>query len=298
MIFGLPYVETSVAILVPVLFLAYKYFKRNSDYWQKRGVSGPTPKFFVGNLWDSIILKSTFGTILEEIYNSFESPYVGIFAFDEPGLLIRDPELIKQILVKDFAHFQNRVVSAPAHNELIRSLLFFSPNPEWKLARDKLTPVFSSGKMKTIFHIMENVCDEMISYMKAAPAEQNAKILFQKYATELVTQSFYGVRSQSFERDDAEFLTNAQSLFGRSLRNALAQSIYFYKSHLVSFFKLDFFPAPAQNFFRDVFWQCLKKIEKLEEKPHNLITILGDLHKKDPRFGKFKHCLNIMSNII
>lgn len=289
MLFGSTLVRIVLAISFLVLFF-YKYFKRNSDYWQKRNVSGPPPKFFFGNVWDSIILKGSFATILQEIYSTFKEPFVGVYAFDQPGLLIRDPEIIKNITVKDFTHFQNRVICAPAHNEMIRSLLFFSPNPEWKYTRDKLTPVFSSAKMKNIFHIMKNVCDELINHLRSAPAVQNANRLSKKYSTELVTQAFYGVSSQCFEREDAEFYTNAKSLFGGSVRNRHFQSIYFYKSSIVSLLKLDFFTPSSQKFFRDAFWQCLRNTEQLEEKPNNLISILGDLHKKDPYFGKYDYC--------
>jgi hypothetical protein len=37
---------------------------------------------------------------------------VGIFSFDKPSLLIRDLELVKNVLVKDFQNFMNLLVLA------------------------------------------------------------------------------------------------------------------------------------------------------------------------------------------
>ncbi|GLG97965.1 Probable cytochrome P450 308a1 [Gryllus bimaculatus] len=35
--------------------------------------------------------------------------YVGVFQFQEPAIMVRDPELLRAILVKDFASFQKNV---------------------------------------------------------------------------------------------------------------------------------------------------------------------------------------------
>jgi len=52
------------------------------------------------------------GENLKQIYEEHsDKPYVGIFSFDKPILLIRDAELVKNILVKDFQYFIDRVIS-------------------------------------------------------------------------------------------------------------------------------------------------------------------------------------------
>uniref|UniRef100_T1GZC1 Cytochrome P450 n=1 Tax=Megaselia scalaris TaxID=36166 RepID=T1GZC1_MEGSC len=72
-------------------------------------------------------------------------PFVGIHVFFRHGILVRDPELIKQVMVKDFNKFSNRSSGADIHNDTLASAnIFFAKNPEWRTIRQKLTPVFTS----------------------------------------------------------------------------------------------------------------------------------------------------------
>jgi hypothetical protein len=58
-----------------------------------------------------VLLKTTIGEQLQRIYNERSViSYVGIFSFDQSRLLIRDLELVKNILVKDSQSFIDHVV--------------------------------------------------------------------------------------------------------------------------------------------------------------------------------------------
>lgn len=47
---------------------------------------------------------------IQEIYKMYEGlPYVGIYELRTPALLLRDPKLIKLILIKDFSYFQGTI---------------------------------------------------------------------------------------------------------------------------------------------------------------------------------------------
>ena len=99
----------------------YLYFTRNFTFWQKLGIPYVNPTPFVGNLKDSVFQKVNIGTHLQKIYEeNSDKPYVEIFSFDKPILLIRDVELAKNILVKDSQSFIDHVMSV---NEEIYPLL-------------------------------------------------------------------------------------------------------------------------------------------------------------------------------
>jgi hypothetical protein len=102
-------------LFVPLsaIFIApYLYFTRNFKFWQKLGIPYVKPTPFVGNLKECAFKKVNIGKHLQQIYEQHsDKPYVGIFSFDKPILLIRDLELVKNILVKDFQNFMDRVMS-------------------------------------------------------------------------------------------------------------------------------------------------------------------------------------------
>jgi len=81
-------------------------------------------------------------------------PYLGFFILDKPVLLIRDRELVKSVLIKDFNYFVDRYASADTNDRLGYASLFFLKNPAWKILRTKLTPFFTSGKLKKMFELM------------------------------------------------------------------------------------------------------------------------------------------------
>ena len=99
----------------------YHYFTRNFNFWQKLGILYVKPTPSVGNLKDSVFQKVNIGTHLQKIYEELsDKPYVGIFSFDKPSLLIRDVELVKNILVKDSQSFIDHVMTV---NEEIDPIL-------------------------------------------------------------------------------------------------------------------------------------------------------------------------------
>lgn len=84
------------------------------------------------------------------LFRKYEgSPFVGMYRMFTPTLMIREPELIKNIVVKDFKHFLNNDIGVDKDVDRI-----FGRNPfalkgnDWKTKRAQLSPCFSSGKVK------------------------------------------------------------------------------------------------------------------------------------------------------
>jgi cytochrome P450 family 6 len=91
-----------------VLFTSvWYYFRFKYSFWKKKGVKFINPVIPFGNVTDVILLRKALAEVRNELYEKFpQEPYVGIYECLTPVLLIRDTELIKQVMVKDFAHFQ------------------------------------------------------------------------------------------------------------------------------------------------------------------------------------------------
>lgn len=139
----------TVSLLLIFLVLLYKHVTRNFDYWSKRNVPFIKPVPFLGNFYEVCTLKKVMGEFIANLYHQANGPFFGIFLFDRPCLIVKSPELIKSILVKDFDYFKDRTILINAKADpLAAHFLFSIKNPEWKFIRTKLTPVFTSGKLK------------------------------------------------------------------------------------------------------------------------------------------------------
>jgi cytochrome P450 family 6 len=162
-----------ISVIAAIFFGFYFYVTRNFNFWQKLGIPYVKPTPFVGNLKDCVLLKSTIGEQLQRIYNEHsDKPYVGIFSFDKPSLLIRDLELVKNILVKDFQTFMDRVFSVEDKlDPLFGNNMAVLKGQLWHHLRTNLTPVFTSRKMKLMFYLMDSSGKELADCLEKATAD-------------------------------------------------------------------------------------------------------------------------------
>lgn len=90
---------------------------------------------------------------------------MGIFSFDQPSLVIRDLEFVKDILVKDTQYFIDHVMDLDEKvNQLHARSIFALNGQRWRHVRTNLTPVFTSGKMK-MFDLVEICSKDLIHYL-------------------------------------------------------------------------------------------------------------------------------------
>jgi cytochrome P450 family 6 len=155
---------TLILTLSSSLFIGlYIYFTRNFNFWKKLGVPYAKPLPFLGNLRECLSLKVNIAEHLKNLYDEHgDKPYVGIFSFDRPSLLVRDPELVKNILVKDANVFPDRSVTINSSLDpmLGRSLVAVK-GQHWRQLRANFTPVFTSSKMKSMFHLVVLCCEDL-----------------------------------------------------------------------------------------------------------------------------------------
>jgi hypothetical protein len=122
---------------------------------------------------DVVFQKESMGKYLQKIYdNHSDKPYVGIFAFDQPILVIRDLHLVKNILVKDAQNFIDHTTSLDEEVEpLLAKTMFALKGQLWRQVRVKLTPVFTSAKMKMMFYPVQICGKELVEYLDVVTAD-------------------------------------------------------------------------------------------------------------------------------
>lgn len=152
--------------------LAYLYMTRKFKYWQKRGIKEISPLPFIGNFWDLFFLKKSSAEFVLDLYEQSQGlPYMGFYVFDKPFILIRDPELVKNVLVRDFNYFSDRYASPDVNDRLGYANLFMMKNPGWKVLRAKLTPIFTSGKLKRMFELMIEIGKDLDKHLDSVGLE-------------------------------------------------------------------------------------------------------------------------------
>ena len=99
-----------ILFVVTLLFLAaYLWVKKRFRYWIDRGFLQGDPSFPLGTL-SGVGTKMQNAEKLDVYYKQFKgkAPFVGLYNFLSPVILLIDPEVIKNILVRDFQSFHDR----------------------------------------------------------------------------------------------------------------------------------------------------------------------------------------------
>jgi cytochrome P450 family 6 len=162
-----------ISVIAFIFIGLYFHFTRNFKFWQKLGIPFVKPTPFVGSLKDCVLLKTTVGEQLQRIYNEHsDKPYVGIFSFDKPSLLIRDLELVKKIVVKEFSNFVDRTLYLEnKFDPLFGNILPALKGDLWYHLRTNLSPVYTSRKMKLMFNLVDTTGKELVECLEKATAD-------------------------------------------------------------------------------------------------------------------------------
>ncbi|CAH0698126.1 unnamed protein product [Spodoptera exigua] len=207
-----------IAIAVVLLITFYVYGTRNFKYWEKRGVKHDKPYFLVGNNYKEYFGKASMTQVADELYWRYSNEkVVGFLRSTRPELLIRDPEIVKKILITDFAHFFERGFNP--HNTVFEPLmqnLFFAEGDLWKLLRQRMTPAFTTGKLKAMFPLIVERAEKLKLRALAAAAEGkslDARDLMARYTTDFIGACGFGLDSDSINDENSAFRQLGVNIF-------------------------------------------------------------------------------------
>lgn len=147
---------------------------------------------------------------LKREYDRFknQSPAFGIFFFARPTLVPTDPDLIKDILIRNFESFHDHGFFVNEEVDPLSNNLFFTKGQEWKELRAKLSPTFTSGRMKMMFPLVLEKANRMTEFLRST-AESGGSIemkeVLSSFTTEAIASVAFGL--------DVECLGNPESPF-------------------------------------------------------------------------------------
>ncbi|KAK0078337.1 hypothetical protein PV326_009434, partial [Microctonus aethiopoides] len=285
LILGLSYFNLILIFIIPVVFSIFLYTHYKLTYWKRRGLEQlSNTNFIFGNFKDAILFRSPPGWHLGELYREakLNLPYVGFYIFHKPCILLRDPEIIKQILIKDFENFSDRHFAGSTQKDSIgMKNLFGLRNPAWKYLRTKITPTLTRGKLKQMFPLMTETGKPMMNYlMNGKINEINGKKMIDlqqinyTYTTDLIANIALGTKMDSFNYPNGEF-TKAVSGFFHGFKRMVALVTVFFMPELV-----DIIGSPMlfnSQFVRKIFWDAVESREESKFKRGDFIDSLIQL---------------------
>ncbi|XP_039438091.1 probable cytochrome P450 6a14 [Culex pipiens pallens] len=192
-----------------VTLLIYVWIKRRYSYWKNRGVPSLSVSFPAGNLQG--IGQRHLGLIMQDLYGKLKgsgAKFGGIYSFLKPMVMVLDLDFAKDVLVREFQYFHDRGMYYNERDDPLSAHLVSLEGDKWKSLRTKLTPTFTSGKMKMMFCTIKEVVDRLEGCirerMKFGECIEIRDII-SRFAMDVIGSCAFGLDCNSMVTSDAPF---------------------------------------------------------------------------------------------
>lgn len=268
----------ALILFFSLLVTLYLYYIKTFDYWKNKGVKyvkNPLPLF--GNFIEVAILKKSIGYFMEEIYFKFKDPFIGIFVFHNPVLVVKDLTAIKHILIKDADVFPHRNYAYDVKSDPYGSnFFFFMESPESNILRKSITPGFSSGKLKSMIKDMSE--ELLVNYLIKETDKDNVietLKMCQKYVVANIAKNFFDFSDKTFDNDFSLFMKWAENNDGaKNIKIGFSKLMYIIAPRLSKFFQLRFTPETTEEIIEEIVTPIIKARSLYDVAPNDFMNIV------------------------
>lgn len=279
-------IELIFCVIVIVGVGIFIDFKIKFNYWKKKEVPFLKPSFPLGNISKILDYKVHFGYLIKNFYNEMKhnGDYCGIFFSRNPVLLVLSPEFAKTVLVRDFSHFVDRGVFSNESIDPLGANMFFLEGQRWKDLRAKLSPTFTSGKLRQMFHIIFDVGEKFLRHLDPlAEASQDIDVydLFARYTTDVISSCAFGFDANSLENPKTEFVKMGRKVLHFSKLKALKIFFAMGFREKAKVLGIRFNDIDVQDFFIKVVRETIELRKKTGYERQDFMQLLINLMKEN-----------------
>lgn len=199
--------------------------------------------------------------------------------------MIRDPDLIKQITVKDFDYFMDHRTIVPEESDPLWGKNLFALNGKrWRDMRSNLSPSFTSSKMRYIFSLIDESTTNLVNYYKNKnqdSIEIEMKDTFTRFANDVIASTAFGINTDSLNEPNNEFF-----LMGKEATNfaSILKSIKFIlitlSPNIFKWLNITLLGGAVNRFFIRVIKESIKVREEKSVVRPDMINCLLETRKQ------------------
>lgn len=276
-----------VTIIFTAVVTYWLYVTWTYTYWKRKKVPYIEPSFPFGNIENPFTRKKYIGVWLKNIYDEFKRKGGvggGIYLFASPAYVVVDPEILKHIMQKDFQYFVDRGFYYNEKDDPLSAHLFAIGGHKWRHLRTKLTPTFTSGKMKMMFDTLvqcsKQMDEAMDTYSKTKEPIDIRNVLA-CFTTDVIGSCAFGLECNCFKSPNAEFRKYGRKIFEFSKTDGIKLAFAFHNQNIARKLGLTFFPRDATSFFMKVVKDTINYRETNNFVRKDMLQLLIDMKKED-----------------
>nr|UOW66143.1 cytochrome P450 6CY16 [Rhopalosiphum padi] len=256
--------------LISVFTAIYYYSTSTYEKWRKLNIPYVPPVPLFGNSFKMLTRLEDQIDMFEKMYYLFpDAKLFGYYQMRDPILMVRDPELINTILVKDFSYFTDHGIDVESSTSVVANSLFFYNGQRWRTMRQKLSPGFTSGKLKDTYCQINECSDEMVSGIVETLKKTDrldVNTMAGGFSTDVIGTCAFGLKLDAIKNDDSKFRRYVKMIFQSTPKLLFLQVVAMICPRVIKLFKIKMFSEEATNFFYDVFADVIKYREE-----HNVV---------------------------
>ncbi|VVC25724.1 Hypothetical protein CINCED_3A014569 [Cinara cedri] len=288
-----PSVALAAAVAAAAVLLGYAYSTYHHGKWRRLGVphaGGPTP--LLGHLTDVVMGRVPLVHLVHALYGQFDGcRYFGIYEARKPVLVVRDPGLVHSVMVGSFAHFYDRNASKVSfkHDKLFDHIANLR-GEHWKAVRAKLSPTFSSAKLKSMMGDMNECTERLIDNLNGQITTNNGVVdvneASAQFTTDTIGRCAFGLECNALSNPDSEFRRTGRDIFIPTRRSAILNFIRLVDfGWLLDVFRLCDLPDHIYEFFGNVLETTMEQHKTGQNNRNDFISLLVKL-KDDEQVNK------------
>lgn len=278
------WIQVGIFLLTSLLSLYIYTIYFSFNYWKNKGIPYYNGSFPFGSIYDVALMKKSITELFLEFYNKTDKKYIGFYSFFQPQILVKDLDLIKNILVKDFNVFPDRGVYYNEADDPLSAHLFAIEGTRWKNLRNKLSPTFTSGKMKIMYPIIKDCAKELENYGSRIIYKNNKvnfKDITTRFGLDVITTTALGLQGNNFHDDNTDMKNVTDQFAEPSFIQNIRITATVTCKNFAKALRLRFTPKNVQDYFINVVKQNLEYREKNNIKRNDFMQLLIDLKNNE-----------------
>uniref|UniRef100_V5GHY9 Cytochrome P450 6a2 n=1 Tax=Anoplophora glabripennis TaxID=217634 RepID=V5GHY9_ANOGL len=218
--------------------------------------------------------------------------FCGLYALASPIGLIVDLDLAKHVMTKDFSHFVDRANFVNGKDDPLGAHLFSIGGKKWRNLRIKVTPTFTSGKLKAMFQTLAD-CGVILEkfFQETFEKEESVDIkdVFGRFTTDIIGSCAFGLECNSFKEPNSPFRVYGQKVFNLTKWKILEFAIASNFPALGRFLKIRSVDKDISDFFMKVVEDAVAYREKNNVRRNDVLQLLIDIkNNKEGQEGGYK----------
>lgn len=267
-----------VTILLGLVLLIYWYIKKTFSYWKSMGVPYEEPEIPSGNV-KGLGKTSNMYEITDRLYRKFKGKckIFGMYLFVQPNAVIMDLDLIKTILVKEFPTFSDRDFFHNPKVEPLTGHLVALNGSQWKHVRTKLTPTFTSGKMKYMFPTISTLGDRLTEFVNDTIKQDDVvevKGILARFTMDVIGTVAFGIECDTMKSVDNDFYRFSRSAMEQTRHGPYVTFLIRNFKQLAKLLRVKILRDDVSEFFMNVVKSTIDYREKNQISRNDFMDLL------------------------